>query len=147
MEGFWMVKHKSNYFLFGSGLVGYDVDDNFYLTAPSPLGPWTNRGYFAPVGSKTFSSQTFQGLSVSGSKGTAHVFIGHRWNALGPIDACFPKAESIWLPLIFNSDSTVQEMKWYDSWILDTDGAIVLPDSMRGLKGLSETIKASEKIE
>jgi beta-xylosidase len=56
MEGFWMVKNGGNYFLLGSGLVGCGVDDNFYITAPTPLGPWTYRGYFVPPGSKTFKA-------------------------------------------------------------------------------------------
>ena len=93
----------------------------FYLTAPSPLGPWTERGTFAPAGSETFHSQTFQGLSIAGPKGTAHVFIGHRWNAVTPP---FPNATSIWLPLRFNSDGSLAELKYYDSWVLDSDGAI-----------------------
>ena len=123
MEGFWMVKHKSNYFLFGSGLVGCGVDDNFYITAPTPLGPWTYRGNFVPTGSNTFESQTFQGLQVTGSKGTANIFIGQRANCTG-------NGRSIWLPLVFNSDTTVQTMQWVDQWTLDTAGSIGFkPDS------------------
>ena len=120
MEGFWMVKHNSTYFLFGSGLVSYDVDDNFYITAPTPLGPWTHRGLFAPVGTKTFASQTFQGLQVSGSNGTAYVYIGHRWK--NQVNGVFPNATSIWLPLVFNSDTSVVQMTWYDQWVLSTNG-------------------------
>lgn len=45
------------YYLFGSPLVVYDDADDFYLTAPSPLGPWTYRGLIAPAGSRTFNSQ------------------------------------------------------------------------------------------
>ena len=118
-----MVKRNGVYFLFGSGLVSWDVDDNFYLTEPTPLGPWTDRGFFAPVGTKTFASQTFMGLQVSGPKGTAYVFIGHRWKNLGPVNGCFSNATSIWLPLTFDSDNKVSQLKWYDKWFLDTNGA------------------------
>lgn len=44
MEGLWMLKRKGTYYLLGSPLKGYGVADNFYLTAPTPLGPFTNRG-------------------------------------------------------------------------------------------------------
>jgi hypothetical protein len=38
------------------------------------------------------------------------------------IDGCWPDAASVWLPLIFNPDDSVREMKWYDQWTLDTTG-------------------------
>ena len=42
------------------------MDDNYYLTAPTPLGPWKVASHFAPIGTNTFNSQTFQGLEVPG---------------------------------------------------------------------------------
>jgi hypothetical protein len=141
MEGLWMIKCKETYFLFGSPLVVYDDADDFYLTAPTPLGPWTYRGLFAPQGSRTFNSQVFRGLQVTGPKGTATVFIGTRWcnpypartpspaNTCPPTCVCHPpfrNATSIWLPLVFNADDSVAELKWLDNWTLDTEGAVRL---------------------
>jgi hypothetical protein len=135
MEGLWMLKHKGTYFLFGSPLVVYDDADDFYLTAPSPLGPWTYRGLFAPKGSRTFNSQVFKGLQVTGAKGTATVFIGTRWcnpypahtppppAVCPPTCVCHPpfrNTTSLWLPLHFNADNSVAELTWADSWTLDT---------------------------
>jgi hypothetical protein len=51
------VRAERRYYLFGSPLVVYDDADDFYLTAPSPLGPWSYQGLIAPVGSRTFNSQ------------------------------------------------------------------------------------------
>jgi hypothetical protein len=119
MEGLWVVHAFDTYFLLGSGLVGFNVDDDFYLTAPSMAGPWTRRGYLAPVGTKTFQSQVFQGLTVTGSNGTTHVYFGHRWKGQGP-DYSFPNATSIWLPIQFNPNGTITEMTYVDSWTLDT---------------------------
>lgn len=142
MEGLWMAKHGGTYFLFGSPLVVYDDADDFYLTAPSPLGPWTYAGLIAPAGSRTFNSQVFRGLQVTGPKGTATVFIGDRWCSpypshtppppavCPPTCVCHPpfrNATSIWLPVHFNADNSVAEMKWYDSWSLDTAGATTPP--------------------
>lgn len=126
MEGLWMVRRGEMFYLFGSGLVGYGVDDNFYLTAPNPLGPWTNRGYFAPVGTDTFDSQTFQGLTVTGPKGSAHVFIGHRWGRR-TASGEWANATSVWLPLQFTLAGDVAELAWYDNWTLDTNGATIPP--------------------
>jgi hypothetical protein len=139
MEGLWLMKNRGTYYLLGSGLVNYDVDDDFYLTAPTPLGPWTYRGYVAPVGSRTFHSQTFKGLTVQGSQGVAHVFIGDRWCNPPMINAtcdraqpgnlstwcCWPPfadAISIWLPLSFAANGSLVPMHWHDHWLLDTDG-------------------------
>lgn len=89
-------------------------------------------GLFAPQGSNTFNSQTFQGLTVSGTKGDLHVFIGHRWGALNPP---FPNASDIWLPLTFSDGGggggslnggfeALQELEWQSAWDLDTEGAV-----------------------
>lgn len=122
-EGLWVVHDEASrlYYLLGSGLVGFNVDDDFYLTAPSMAGPWTRRGYIAPVGSNTFESQVFQGLSITGAKGTVRVFIGHRWKGRGP-DYAFPNATSIWLPIEFNLNGSITQMTYVDAWTLDTDG-------------------------
>jgi hypothetical protein len=137
MEGLWMIKRSGTYFLFGSPLVVYDDADDFYLTAPSPLGPWTYRGLIAPKGSRTFNSQVFRGLSVAGPQGTAHVIIATRWcnpypsvtppppAVCPPTCVCHPpfrNATSIWLPLRFNADNSVAELQWFDHWSLDTAG-------------------------
>jgi hypothetical protein len=141
MEGLWMLKHGGTYYLLGSPLVVYDDADDFYLTAPSPLGPWTYRGLFAPAGSRTFTSQVFKGFSVTGAKGTQHVFVGTRWCNPYPAHtppppaicgqthgACvchppFRNATSLWLPLEFDADEAVATLQWRDSWSLDTAGA------------------------
>lgn len=137
MEGLWMVKHHGTYFLFGSPLVVYDDADDFYLTAPTPLGPWAYRGLIAPAGSRTFDAQVFRGLEVPGPSGKAYVVIAMRWcnpypthtppppAVCPPTCVCHPpfsNATSIWLPLFFNEDNTVAELKWTDSWTLETGG-------------------------
>jgi hypothetical protein len=112
IEGLGMVKHGGTYFIFGSGLTWWDPNDNYYLTAPSPAGPWTHRGLFVPQGSRTYDSQTWHVLSVSGSAGTTCICIGQRW-------LNFRDGRQIWLPLVFNSATTVATMQWYDKWYLD----------------------------
>ena len=69
MEGLWLFKRQDRYFLFGSHLTGYAPNDNFYLTAEHIMGPWTYQGLIAPNGTNTYNSQTFKGLTISGSKG------------------------------------------------------------------------------
>ena len=119
MEGLWIAKHNGSYFLFGSKLDMYDVTDNFYLKAPSPLGPWKMQGLFAPNGSNTFDSQTFKGFQV----GNSTVYIGARWcgdkEGTGDCKPPFPNASAIWLPLTFHPNNTVVTMEWHDQWKLE----------------------------
>ena len=127
MEGLWLFKRQGTYFLLGSHLSGYAPNDNFYLTATAIKGPWTNRGLIAPNGTKTYDSQTFQGLTVSGSKGDVFAYIGHRYLPCGPppvgCDGPFTNASNIWLPLEFSGDLLSTPLTYRDEWILDLDGA------------------------
>jgi hypothetical protein len=96
----------------------------------TPLGPWTRqngrKSYIAPIGSNTFDSQTFRGLEVTGRRGTAFVYIGYRWcgakEGHGVCKPPFPNASQVWLPLRFDTNNSVQEMKWEDSWQVDLSG-------------------------
>jgi hypothetical protein len=119
IEGLWMFHRGPSYFLIGSSLTGYGANDNFYLTSKSIAGPWKNRGLIAPSGTKTYNSQTFHGFEVTGSKGSVYVYVGERWNQ-------FSNGVSIFLPVIFDSDTTLH-LKWYDKWTIDTDGSWSIP--------------------
>ncbi|MBL8028379.1 MAG: family 43 glycosylhydrolase [Fibrobacteres bacterium] len=140
MEGEYMIKEKGNYFIFGSALTGWAANDNFYLSAPSIRGPWTRRGFFAEIGTNTYNSQCFQILRVTGSKGTATIYTGTRWNP----NLRLPR--QIWLPLVFDTDTTVLQMKWYDQWTLDTAGMCYPigygdPNDTKELKGITAFYK------
>ena len=110
------------YFLVGSSLDMYDVNDNFYLTAPAPLGPWTKRGLIAPAGTNTFDSQTFKGFQAAHT----YVYVGARWcgdqEGKRECQPPFPNASSIWLPLQFGANHTIVPMEWRDKWELDVRG-------------------------
>ena len=127
MEGLWLFKRQGTYFLLGSHLSGYRSNDNFYLTAKSITGPWTHRGLLAPKGTNTYGSQTFQGLTISGSKGEAFIYIGHRYLPCGPqpgnCSGPFTNASNIWLPLDFSGDLLDTPLQYRDEWNLDLDGA------------------------
>lgn len=52
-----MMRHGDTYYLMMSNKTGWDRNDNYYMTAPSPAGPWHKRGLFAPEGTCTWDSQ------------------------------------------------------------------------------------------
>ncbi|KAA8816897.1 family 43 glycosylhydrolase [Bifidobacterium vespertilionis] len=84
------------YYLMFSNKTGWDRNDNYYLTAPTPAGPWTNRGLFAPEGTCTWDSQCSFIFPLTLADGTVrHVYTGDRWSY--PHQAS--SATYVWLPL------------------------------------------------
>lgn len=95
-----MAHVGDTYYLIMSHLTGWDRNDNFYLTAPDPAGPWTYRGNVAPQGSDTWDSQSsFVFPLHTDGHGDELIYMGDRWS--------FPHqascASQVWLPLRFGS--------------------------------------------
>ncbi|KAA8815963.1 glycosyl hydrolase family 43 [Bifidobacterium callitrichos] len=94
-----MAHVGDTYYLIMSHLTGWDRNDNFYLTAPDPAGPWTYRGNIAPKGSDTWDSQSSFVFPLHTGHGDELIYMGDRWS--------FPHqascASQVWLPLRFES--------------------------------------------
>jgi hypothetical protein len=101
-----LVKHEGTYYLFGSDLTGWAMNDNKYTTARSLAGPWTPWRDFAPPGTRTFDSQV---STVVHLHGDAFLYVGDRWL---PHDLAISPA--IWLPLTLrNGTAALTRM---ESW-------------------------------
>lgn len=103
-----LVRHEGLYYLFGSDLTGWDLNDNKYATASALEGPWSPWRDFAPTGSRTFDSQVSVVLPVDGG----HVYIGDRWDR-DDLAASAP----IWLPLRVEEGRA--ELVWRDDWSIE----------------------------
>jgi hypothetical protein len=88
------------YYVFCSHLTGFTPNDNEYLTATSPSGPWSTPADFATPGSDTYDSQDAWIAGVQGSEATTYIYIGDRWN---PNDVA--ASGYLWLPLTINGTS------------------------------------------
>ncbi|KFI52671.1 hypothetical protein [Bifidobacterium biavatii] len=95
-----MAHVGDTYYLIMSNLTGWDRNDNFYLTAPDPSGPWTYRGNVAPQGTCTWDSQSSFVFPLHTGHGDRLIYMGDRWS--------FPHqascASQVWLPLRFGDD-------------------------------------------
>ncbi|MBW3092471.1 hypothetical protein KIH79_05835 [Bifidobacterium sp. 82T10] len=93
-----MAHVGDTYYLIMSNLTGWDRNDNFYLTAPDPSGPWTYRGNVAPQGTCTWDSQSSFIFPLHTEHGDRLIYMGDRWS--------FPHqascASQVWLPLRFD---------------------------------------------
>jgi hypothetical protein len=107
-----MVKANGTYFVLGSSLTGWNLNDNVYATAPSPSGIWSGFRDFAPAGTHTYQTQTANVIPVAGTAGTAYIYAGDRWNPgnLG-------ESQLVWLPLTLSGRTA--NAGWQNSWSLD----------------------------
>jgi hypothetical protein len=103
-----LIRRDGLYYLFGSDLTGWDLNDNKYATAPTLGGPWSPWRDFAPSGSRTFDSQVSVVLPV----GDGHVYIGDRWKRED-----LASSAPVWLPLRIENGHA--EMIWRDDWNIE----------------------------
>ena len=111
-----VFKKDGTYFLVASAATGWDSNDNYYFTATSMAGPWTDRGDFTPNSTNTYDSQTTYILPVQGSQSTTYMYMGDRWDDSSTTS--FGNSRYIWLPL--DVSGTAISMNNYASWSIDT---------------------------
>jgi hypothetical protein len=107
-----MVKVNGMYYVFGSHLTGWSLNDNIYATATSLGGPWSSFRNFAAPGTHTYGSQTANVITVQGSSGTSYIYAGDRWNT-----ADLGSSKLIWLPMTIRG--TTVNVGQYPTWSLD----------------------------
>jgi len=103
-----LVKHEGRYFLFGSDLTYWNMNDNKYAVAPALAGPWSAWRDIAPAGTNTFESQ----VSVVVPVGGGFVYVGDRWT-----EDDLESSALVVLPLRITDDRV--ELEWRDRWSID----------------------------
>ena len=110
-----IFKKDSLYYWLGSDLTSWERNDNYYFTATSLKGPWTERGIFAPKGTLTWNSQSTYILPIAGTQDTTFMFMGDRW--------AFPRQNSaatyVWQPLSVSGHS-ISVPDYKASWHVNT---------------------------
>jgi hypothetical protein len=107
-----MVKINGMYYVFGSHLTGWSLNDNIYATATSLTGPWSAFRNFAAPGTRTYGSQTANVITVQGTAGTTYIYAGDRWDTSN-----LGASKLIWLPLTIRG--TTVNLGQYPTWSLD----------------------------
>ena len=109
-----MVKINGMYYVFGSHLTGWSLNDNVYATATSLSGSWSAFRNFAAPGTRTYGSQTVNVITVQGTAGTTYIYAGDRWDTSN-----LGASKLIWLPLTIRG--TTANLGQYPAWSLDVD--------------------------
>ncbi|POX51086.1 RICIN domain-containing protein [Streptomyces sp. Ru72] len=117
-----MVKVDGVYYVFGSHLTGWSLNDNIYATATSLGGPWSAFRNFAAPGTHTYGSQTANVITVQGTSGTTYIYAGDRWNT-----ADLGSSKLIWLPLTIRGRTV--NLGQYPTWSLDAGAGTWTADS------------------
>lgn len=107
-----LVAHEGRYYLFGSDLTGWNMNDNMWTSAPALEGPWDDWQPLAPRGTNTFESQ----VSVVVPVADGFVYIGDRWNP-----DLLAESPAVWLPLRIEAGRV--RLEWRDRWSLEELGA------------------------
>ena len=125
-----MMKKDGRYYIFSSGLTGWERNDNIYHSAPSIAGPWTKHGLFCPKGTLTWNSQSTYVLPIQQGGITTYMFMGDRWSS--PHQGS--SATYMWLPLRFDGDS-VSIPEYWQSWDVNTVKPVDVLEDMRPVMG------------
>ncbi|OIJ63383.1 RICIN domain-containing protein [Streptomyces mangrovisoli] len=115
-----LFKRGGVYFMLTSGATGWSANQQEYATATSLAGPWTS---WSTVGDSTaYNSQTAYVLPVTGTSGTAYLYMGDRWG--DSFGGTVNDSRYVWLPLTFPT-STTMSMSWYPEIAVDTAAGTV----------------------
>ncbi|WP_333735890.1 RICIN domain-containing protein [Streptomyces sp. IBSBF 2806] len=117
-----MLKINGMYYVFGSHLTGWSLNDNIYATATSLNGPWSAFRNFAAPGTHTYGSQTANVITVQGASGTTYLYAGDRWDTSN-----LGESKLIWLPLTIRG--TTVNLGQYPTWSLDVSAGTWTPGS------------------
>lgn len=118
-----MIRRGSTYFLMVSGITGWVANANVYLTATSPIGPFTTGANpyqpFAggnPDNTTSFNSQCNQIIQIPGRTDCSFIY-ADRYDE--PIDTTFNSWVKLMLPITFPT-STTMTVTWQPAWNFDT---------------------------
>lgn len=119
-----MFKKDGIYYLLGSGLTGWERNDNFYFTAKQIEGPWESKGCFAPKGSLTHNSQTTFVFPLKQGNDTIPMYMGDRWSYPHQASA----ASYVWLPLKTDNGNLSMTDLW-EAWNPNTITPVNIADN------------------
>ncbi|MFB7251192.1 family 43 glycosylhydrolase [Microbacterium sp. NPDC056234] len=106
-----VIKYDGLYYLFGSDLTGWAMNDNKVSTSPSLAGPWSAWSDIAPPGSATFQSQVSVVVPVEIGDDTRFVYVGDRW-----IKDDLKSSPAVVLPIELGEGEA--RLLWRDEWAL-----------------------------
>lgn len=113
---------QDGYFMLMSHKTGYRPNDVVAFRADSLSGPWSQPAPIAPLGTRTWNSQSGFVLTVKGTEATTYLYLGDQWDSYALQDSRY-----VWLPLVVESSDNKKAitLEWRDVYDLDVNSGVV----------------------
>ena len=98
-----------------SGVAHLRIDVVAYR-AKSLTGPWGQPVPIAPLGTRTFSSQSLLNVRINGTRQTSYIYVGDSWSGTG---SELGESRYLWLPGKIDEHKGTFKIDWYDLWAVN----------------------------
>ncbi|TDL20595.1 Arabinanase/levansucrase/invertase [Rickenella mellea] len=115
-----MFKDGNTYYVIGSHKSAFMTNNNVVYSAQSLTGPWSVQSYIAPMGTRTWNSQSTFALTIQGSQTTTHLYLGDRW-----VYPDLPNSTYVWLPMTINQVTKGVQAVWNDAFSINVETGVV----------------------
>ena len=109
-----IVQTDKSYYMLMSHKTGYRPNNVVGFRADSLAGPWSQPFTVAPLGTRTFNSQSGFVLRIEGSKQTTNLYLGDQWDSNSLWESRY-----IWLPIDIDDEKKTLDLIWNDVYDLD----------------------------
>ncbi|KAL1743672.1 glycosyl hydrolase [Schizophyllum fasciatum] len=106
----------ARYYILMSHKSGYRSNNVEVFSAEKITGPWSIQSYIAPLGTRTFNSQSTMGITVNGTSTTTHLYCGDQWATAKTLY----DSRYMWLPVTVDDDIGSFKVDWHDLYSIDT---------------------------
>ncbi|KAI0800276.1 galactan 1,3-beta-galactosidase [Fomes fomentarius] len=116
LEAPMIVRTPSSYYIVMSHKTGYRPNNVVAYRAQSLTGPWGQPVPVAPLGTRTFSSQSLLNIRIKGTRQTSYIYVGDSWSGTG---SELGESRYLWLPGAIDERKGTFKIDWYDLWAVN----------------------------
>ncbi|KAL0571969.1 hypothetical protein V5O48_009995 [Marasmius crinis-equi] len=109
-----IVQTDKSYYILMSHKTGYRPNNVVAFRANNLTGPWSQPFPIAPLGTRTFNSQSGFVLTIDGEEEVTHLYIGDQWDSYSLWESRY-----IWLPLEIDDERGDLRLVWHDIYDLN----------------------------
>ncbi|KAH8829436.1 glycosyl hydrolase [Flagelloscypha sp. PMI_526] len=109
-----IVNTGKSYYAIMSHKTGYRPNNVVAFRAKSLSGPWSQPFPIAPLGTRTYNSQSGFTLTIKGTRKTTYLYIGDQWDSNSLWESRY-----IWLPMDIDDRKGTLKLVWNDIYDLN----------------------------
>ncbi|KAK7056361.1 hypothetical protein VNI00_002915 [Paramarasmius palmivorus] len=109
-----IIQTDKSYYTLMSHKTGYRPNNVVAFRADNLSGPWSQPFTVAPLGTRTFNSQSGFTLRIDGTEKTTYLYLGDQWDMNSLWESRY-----IWLPMDIDDEKGELSLVWNDVYDLD----------------------------